>query len=266
MISGHLVNSLLSVSHQLFDNSNETLLLLASNNIQTCLFNFNCKLTVQPIMLNVPFNVESPQSINKYYPFSSEDTFNRGMQILKNGQNFFTISLLLNNGDIYMQDFLCNQNESINEEKSENFNDFKYENNICNTVYFNNEFDSITKNYMKKIMKYVKYLNADKILFCDNCAKIPPDDNHCANFLDSLKNQLHLESEDQLHNIISTNGSQVLKNDLKFHDKDGINFEYIKENWYQMKSDPTVGGIRQYCTKLTKKLFDQWCNNTFEID
>lgn len=268
MLNEHLVNSLLSVSTQLSDQSNETLLLMASNNIQTRLFNFNCKLTVQPIMLNVPFNVESPQTINKYYPFSSENTFNRGMQILpSDGQNFFTISFLLNNGDIYMQDFCYDEiHDSTNQKTAKNFDEFKYENNIGNKVHFSSKFDFITKHYMNKIVNYVEKLNSNEIEFCDNCVKASPDFNHCAMNESNLTRELQLQSDDQLNKIISTNGCKVLKNDLKFRDKDRINFNYIKENWYQTKNDPNIG-IRQYCGKLTQKLFDQWCNNgAFNID
>lgn len=52
---------------------------------------------------------------------------------------------------------------------------------------------------------------------------------------------------------------------LTFHDRDTIDFNFIKSNWWSVRTNQTTfhdQGIRSLCKKLTVKMFDEWCEET----
>lgn len=163
MINDQLVNRL--VARSFYENSSkQSLLLLASNGIKSCLLSFDCKQSIQPCLQHVPFYVDSFKGINKYYAIDSERNYVRGIQILTNGkqcipygeryENFFSVAFLLNNGNLYMQDFWTkksldhenqSQNYSFNSDKQSYLNRFIYENDSGNPIYLNRNFEAIDK-------------------------------------------------------------------------------------------------------------------------
>ncbi|KAH9423124.1 uncharacterized protein LOC113793197 [Dermatophagoides pteronyssinus] len=275
MISDKLVNRLLATKLP-SNQSNDTLMLMASNHIKTCLLTFNSD-NIQPKMLHVPFYLDNPNSINKLYPFISEyQSFIRGMEILPESSTEnsgrLSIAFLMNNGDIFFQDFWPKSSDDIDSDLTE---DFMYENTIDNKTYLNTELDSITKEYMNEVLEYLndKELKIPKILNnsnleenCQECMSKLPCTVDRGNFCQCLRSEakpdeleLFASTTESFNEILSTENSTVaLDGKLCYRDSDQIDFESIKQNWFHLQSDPTKNGLRQFCRPLTQKLFDPW--------
>ncbi|KPM07043.1 hypothetical protein QR98_0055250 [Sarcoptes scabiei] len=308
MINDQLVNRL--VARSFYENSSkQSLLLLASNGIKSCLLSFDCKQSIQPCLQHVPFYVDSFKGINKYYAIDSERNYVRGIQILTNGkqcipygeryENFFSVAFLLNNGNLYMQDFWTkksldhenqSQNYSFNSDKQSYLNRFIYENDSGNPIYLNRNFEAIDKKYIKTILEYIDQKKAVtvsttndsdiNILICKECSAKTEKaiDNDCSrmnsiNFclcLRSIENDcveelslLNIESE--ITNVLSTKDSKVLDGQVKFRDDDPINFDLIRKNWHGVESNSSKS-VRELCRPLTQKLFDVWCEEKAEFE
>lgn len=111
MFTNNLTNKLYPKSMCI--NGSDKLLLISSNSCRSSLFTFNSKDCIQPITEHCPFYINTPKETSNMFPFlNNGNSFITGMQILpgkyhsnKGEEEFFSIALLNNYGDIYMQDF-----------------------------------------------------------------------------------------------------------------------------------------------------------------
>ncbi|KAH9529069.1 uncharacterized protein LOC124492389 [Dermatophagoides farinae] len=275
MISDKLVNRLLAIKIP-SNQSCDTLMLMASNHIKTCLLTLNSD-NIQPKMLHVPFYLDCPPSINKLFPIISENqNFIRGMQFLPQtlteSSSCFSTAFLMNNGDIFCQDFWPKSSNDIDADLAE---DFMYENNVGNKIYLNSELDTITKDYMNEVLEYLnnKESKVSEIAnsrnmkeYCRKCNDKLPCTPNPINFCYCLRSEakseeleLFTSNTDSFNDILSTENSTVaIDGKLRYRDGDQIDFEFIKQNWFHLQNDSTKDGVRQYCRPFTRKLFDPW--------
>lgn len=130
--------------------------LIASNSTKCCLYSFDKQMLIQPNMTHSPFYIDLPKQtghLNNYLEF---DYFIRGIQLLPNrfleqgtGDDFFSVAVLLNNGDILMQDYLMpGESTKLPDDirtDTDDFDEFQYENNYGNNFFVNETHEPVTK-------------------------------------------------------------------------------------------------------------------------
>ena len=162
MLTSNLVNKLYTKLVHLDDQ--EKLLLIASNSERSCLYTFDTKTCIQPVMEHSPFYINVPKETNYLYPsLTNEKSFITGTQILpgkyrldRQNDDFLTVALLVNNGDIYMQDFWPSREVSSSRNSCTNLDDFKHEQGLRN--FFSVDFDLPAKVTIYLSFSYIIFI------------------------------------------------------------------------------------------------------------
>lgn len=263
------------------------LLLLSSNRIQCCLNSFEIGPELQPKQQHTPFHINLPHEIDAVYPtFDCENRyFFHGIEVIpsKDGASF-SVALLLNNGDIFLQDFKRSHSTTSSTEESSDFSNYKYQNDIGKKVYINRDMDSKTLSYLKAVKEYHekrkdvtqvwRYPKEGRI-YCSECKK-----NKCKYSNDFCKcySIYNLKQEKELLEHDSSDEDEEVRQRKYFNkplqdletaalfEDEKLDFGKIRDNWRSLAEAPDKPGVFSICGNLTAKLFDRWVPPTPECD
>ncbi|KAI2799994.1 hypothetical protein BLOT_012206 [Blomia tropicalis] len=237
-------------------NGKQKLLLSISNSQRLCLLTFENGPSFQPIMEHYPFYINLPKNTSKFEPIlNADDSYITGFQILPgkytidltHDSNFFTTAIMINNGDIYFQDFWPTENEQeqLDNERS------KSENFYGDPNIFASNFDKPTENYVQSIKEYVTNLSIEN------------NDQNIQEFnLHEIEDELNLlneEEDDDQDKIKLGTGLKINDGTIQWVDNDPIDFDLFRNNWENVpgSSEPNQG-LRNIVNKLTASICDEW--------
>jgi hypothetical protein len=246
MLPNTLVRSLKSI---VIENSDEskTELLISSNFHRNCLMSFKSSSNIQPTSLHLPLHLSTPKDFNKVF----EDYFFRGLQIIPFGDNLgFSVALLTNSGDIFMQD-LYHDNEGTEENADKCFSGGIGSSNLA--------LDDETVKYMTYINNFIDRMHFEKDIEINESHK-------CLNCTLSIK----CEFRDNLCECVNTtvfneeDSSEESDDESNASTIETLN-KHIGRDVIDMRN--RISNFEQFCEKsndFTKNLYKLW-NQDFEI-
>lgn len=255
------------------------LILLSSNRKQCCLNSFEIGPELQPKQQHFPFHINLPHDIDAVYPtFDCEDQyFFNGIEVLPGkDESTFSVAVLLNSGDIFLQDFKRPSSVKVKPEESIDLSDYKYQNEVGKKVYINREIDSVTLKLLEEVKSYHEKRRAVTMVSkypkqghvkCVRCQKKKCDNVLAKELCQCLSSHLIQKEKEMLEQDSSDDDARQSTylhpplNDLRsaklFRD-DKLDLDQVRDNWHRVSQAPDCPGVASICGKLTAKLFDRW--------